>query len=104
MNEPGALLSATEVVERTGSWVCENFLYMRSDRRLEPDDALLGSGVIDSVGVIELVEFLQRSFGIEIADQEITESNLGTLNAVGRFVATKCQGSGGVERRSRQVA
>jgi acyl carrier protein len=102
------LMSETEIVDRTRSWVRENFLYMRSDWKLEGDDPMLGSGVIDSVGVIELVEFLQRSFGIEIADQEITETNLGTLNAVGRFVSQKCQagnGAGaGAERRPRQVA
>ena len=80
------------------------FLYMRSDWQLGTDDPMLGSGVIDSVGVIELVEFLQRTWGIEIADQEITETNLGTLNAVGRFVHQKCDAGTGAERRPRQVA
>ena len=104
MSETVAPMSESEIVDRTRCWVRENFLYMRSDWKLDGDDPMLGSGVIDSVGVIELVEFLQRTFGIEIADEEITETNLGSLNAVGRFVHQKCRAGAGAERRPRQVA
>ncbi|MBI4500236.1 MAG: acyl carrier protein [Gemmatimonadetes bacterium] len=97
-------LPEMEIVDRTRSWVRENFLYMRTDWKLGGDDPMLGSGVIDSVGVIELVEFLQRTFGIDIADEEITETNLDSLNAVGRFVHQKCNARSGAERRPRQVA
>ena len=49
----------------------------------------------DSIGVIELVEFLQREFGCAIAEDEITEANLGSLSAIARFVHTKRNGKGG---------
>jgi len=83
-----------EIVDRTRTWVRENFLYMRPDWKFSDDDPLLGSGVIDSIGVIELVEFLQTAFGFKIADDEIVEQNVGSLHAIGRFVHAKCQGSG----------
>lgn len=97
-------MNETEIVNRTRDWVRENFLYMRPDWALGDGDPMLGSGVIDSVGVIELVEFLQRNFGITVADDEITETNLGSLKAVGRFVAEKCRATQGAAGRSRQVA
>ena len=84
----------TEIVDRTRTWVRENFLYMRPDWKFGDDDPLLGSGVIDSIGVIELVEFLQTAFAFKIADEEIVEQNLGSLNAIGRFVYAKCQSHG----------
>lgn len=87
-------LSAPEVVTRTRTWVRENFLYMRPDWPLGDDDPLLGSGVIDSIGVIELVGFLQSTFGFTIADDEIVETNLGSLGAIGRFVHEKCRRAG----------
>lgn len=91
MSQAGSY-SPTEIVDRTRTWVRENFLYMRPDWKFGDDDPLLGSGVIDSIGVIELVEFLQSAFSVKVADDEIVEQNLGTLNAIGRFVSGKLPG------------
>ncbi len=93
MSQTGSYTQA-DIVDRTRTWVRENFLYMRPDWKLGDDAPLLGSGVIDSVGVIELVEFLQSAFAFKIADDEIVEQNLGSLNAIGRFVHAKCHGDG----------
>lgn len=92
MSQAGSY-SPTEIVDRTRTWVRENFLYMRPDWKFGDDDPLLGSGVIDSVGVIELVEFLQSAFDVKVADDEIVEQNLGTLNAIGQFVYGKVPGN-----------
>src|SRR5258706_16035513 len=67
---------------------------MRPDWKFGDDDPLLGAGVIDSIGVIELVEFLQSAFKVKVADDEIVEQNLGTLTAIGRFVGGKLPGNG----------
>jgi acyl carrier protein len=92
MSQAGSY-SPTEIVDRTRTWVRENFLYMRPDWKFGDDDPLLGAGVIDSIGVIELVEFLQSAFQVKVADDEIVEQNLGTLNAIGRFVNGKFPGN-----------
>lgn len=81
------MASAAEIVDRTRHWVRDNFLYMRPDWPLDEDAPLLRSGVIDSIGVIELVGFLEVTFGVSIPEHEITEENLGTLGAIGRFVS-----------------
>jgi acyl carrier protein len=83
-----------EILERTRAYLRENFLYMRPDWTLGKDDPLLGTGVIDSIGVIEVVEFLQREFNCVIAEEEITEGNLGSLGAIVRFVRAKSNGDG----------
>ena len=84
-----------EIAARTLAWVRDNFLYMRPDWKLGQDDPLIGNGVVDSVGVIELIEFLQREFGCTVNEDEITERNLGSLGAIARFVYTKRSGNGG---------
>ena len=95
---------APEVIaDRTRAYVRDNFLYMRPDWPLDDEAPLLGGGVIDSIGVIELVDFLQREFGCAIVEDEITEANLGSLGAITRFVHAKCAGQGGAVRRH-QVA
>jgi acyl carrier protein len=79
----------TEVIDRVRGFVRENFLYMQADWPLADDTPLLAAGVLDSIGVLELVEFLQREYGIAIADDDMSEQNLGSLNGIAAFVATR---------------
>lgn len=82
-------MSTESILARVRDYVTESYLYMRPDFTLGDDDNLLGNGVLDSMGVIELTEFLASEFGIEIADNEITESNLGTLRSIAQYVTSK---------------
>jgi len=63
---------------------------------LGDQDRLLQRGVIDSMGVMELIAFLRSEFGVVVADEDITESNLGTLADIARYVsAHRSNGNGG---------
>lgn len=77
------------VTQDVRAFIQESFLYMRPDVELQDDDDLLGQGLIDSLGFVELVEEIQARYGITIADVEITEENLGSVSAIVRFVAAK---------------
>jgi acyl carrier protein len=74
---------------RVREYVRENFLYMRQGYELSDDDSLLGNGIIDSMGVIELITYVQEEFGVQVGEEEITEENFGTLSAIARFVEGK---------------
>ncbi len=87
-------LTPAVIADRTRAYVRDNFLYMRPDWPLKDEDPLFGGGVIDSIGVIELVGFLQREFGCTLEEEEITERNLGSIAAIARFVSAKCNGGG----------
>lgn len=78
-----------EVLERTRAYVKENFLYMRPEFEFGDRDSLLKQGVVDSMGVVELIEFLQEEFGIAVEDAEATEENFDSLAAIGRYVVIK---------------
>ena len=82
-------MTMDDVVERTRAFVQTTFLYTRPDFRIGVDYSLLGNGIIDSMGALELLEFLQAEFGLSIADDEVTESNFGTLSSIARFVLAK---------------
>ena len=93
------------IVARTREWVREHFLYMRPEWRLGIDDPLLRNGVIDSIGVVELVAWLSDEFDVTIPEAELTERNLGTLGAIATFVDGKRRdGSAGEAGRPRHVA
>src|SRR6266487_1360650 len=75
------------ILARTRAYVNETFLYMRPGLTLGDQDRLLQRGVIDSMGVMELIAFLRSEFGVVVADEDITESNLGTLADIARYVS-----------------
>lgn len=81
-------MSHDDVIAAARGFVMETFLYTHPDSVLGPDEPLL-AGIIDSMGVIELVDWLASTWGIYVEDDEITESNLGTLAAIARYVSRK---------------
>ena len=67
-------------------YVDENCLYMRRGVVVGDDESLLTRGVIDSLGVVELVAFVEERWNISVDAAEIVEANFGTFNAITRFV------------------
>ena len=82
-------MTAAQVIDRTRQYITENFLYMRRDIVLGEDDSLLERGIIDSMGVMDVLGFIDETFGVTPADDEVTEANLGSPRAIARFVAGK---------------
>jgi acyl carrier protein len=53
------------------------------------DDSLTTSGVIDSLAIFRLVSFIEDTFGVRIADEEIVNDNFKSVNDIDRFVSSK---------------
>jgi acyl carrier protein len=81
--------ASADVKTEIRGYIEENFLYMHPDLELADGDLLLSLGVVDSFGFVELVEEIQGRYGITIQDVEITEENLGSIDAITAFVASK---------------
>ncbi len=60
-------------------------------RSLEPDEDLLEQQVIDSLGIMKLILFMEETFGIKVDDVEIVPENFQTLNMMVKFVEQKKQ-------------
>jgi acyl carrier protein len=70
-------------------FVIENFLFGRSDVMLNGDTSFLESRIIDSTGVLELVNFLETTYGIEVEEEEMDPANLDSLERIATFVGKK---------------
>jgi acyl carrier protein len=55
-------------------------------RAIGVDDDLLTSGLVDSMGIMALVFFLEQRYGIQIAPGDVTIENFGTIRAIERYV------------------
>lgn len=80
-------MTEADILPRLRQFVTDNFLYMRRDATVGDDDSLLARGVIDSLGVMELVGFVESAFGIAVDPADITEEHFGSLAAMARYVA-----------------
>ena len=79
----------TEAIEYTvREFIAENFLF-RADAKITDDQSLLDTGVMDSTGVLELIAFLEQTYGITVADEEIVPENLDSVSNMTSYLSTK---------------
>ena len=82
-------MSSQQVKDTVMNFIRENFIMGRSDVALDEKVSLIDSGVMDSTGVLELVEFLESQYSIKIDDEELVAENLETIENIINFLMTK---------------
>ena len=82
-------MSTNPITATLRAFVVENFLYGDTSVAFEDSASLIGNGLMDSTGVLELVSFLEEHYGLSISDAEIVPANLDSVAAIGDFVARK---------------
>jgi acyl carrier protein len=75
-------------------FVVENYLFGDLSAAPGDDDSLVERGIIDSTGVLELVEFLESHFGIEVTEMETVPENLDSISNLTKFVLGNRVGTG----------
>jgi acyl carrier protein len=63
--------------------------YVASAEMPSDDASLLENGVIDSTGVLEIIGFLEQTFGFRVEDEEIVPANLDTVRCITDYVLSK---------------
>lgn len=70
------------------AFIAENFLF-RADADITDDQSLLDSGVMDSTGVLELIAYLETTYGISVADEDIVPENLDSIARITAYLSMK---------------
>lgn len=55
---------------------------IKGKKDISYDDSLINSGLVDSFGILELVFFMDSTFGIRVEDYEILDSEADTINRI----------------------
>jgi acyl carrier protein len=58
-------------------------------QQIKDSDPLLESGVLDSLGVLDLVSFVEQEFSVHVADDELTPENFQTIDRIAAFIESK---------------
>jgi acyl carrier protein len=69
-------------------FVTTNF-YVADSSALNDSESLLDQGIIDSTGVLEVIFFIEETFGIKVEDSEMLPENLDSIERIASFVNRK---------------
>jgi acyl carrier protein len=78
-----------DTVQEIRQFIFDNFLFDAAEEDLGNDDSFLEQGVIDSTGVLELVEWLEETFDFAVDDEELIPENLDSVNKLAAFITKK---------------
>jgi acyl carrier protein len=76
------------VAERIRAFLVDSFL-LGDDDGFDDADSLIEAGIVDSTGVMEVVTFLEETFVVDIADDELVADNLDSVERLAAFVRRK---------------
>lgn len=78
-----------EIEERVRDYIARNLLFSEEGFPFGDDGSFLQQGIIDSLGVMELVEFVQRDFGIQVEQKEVTPDHFDSVTKLAAFIRRK---------------
>ena len=85
------MVTSSSISDRLRTFLYKQFP-LAEQRRIADGDPLLDSGVVDSLGILEIVTFLEEEFEVAITDEELLPENFGSIEALTRFIEGKIGG------------
>lgn len=84
-----AALEVGAVERAVTTFIVDNFLFGNAADAPAPATSFMETGLIDSTGVLELVAFVESTYGIKVGDDELVPENLDSVANLAAFVARK---------------
>jgi acyl carrier protein len=70
-------------------YISKNLLFSDSGFHYDDDASFLDEGIIDSLGIIELVTFVEKRFGVSVADHELIPDNFDSVRKLDAYIQRK---------------
>jgi len=75
--------------EKLRTFIQNNFLLGDKNRAIKEDESFLQNGIIDSTGVLELVNFIEETYKIKVEDEELVPENLDSIQNLIAYIQRK---------------
>jgi acyl carrier protein len=82
-------LDLNSILSELREFIARNFLFSDKGYTYGDDASFLESGIIDSLGIIELVTFVEKTYGISVADNELLPENFDSVAKLGSYIVNK---------------
>lgn len=70
-------------------FILTNYLFTEDQNKLSDSESLMKNGTMDSTGILELIMFLEETFGIKVVDEEMVPENLDSVSNAVAFLERK---------------
>jgi len=77
------------IKEKLQQFISDTFIKGKTGTKLIDSDSFFENDIIDSTGVLELVLFIEQTFGFRVEDEEIIPENLDSINRLVTYVNSK---------------
>lgn len=68
-------------------FIVSNFLFGADDSTLGDEDSFLENGIIDSTGILEVVAWIEETFGFRVPDADLLPENFDSISCLGRYIS-----------------
>ena len=75
--------------EQLRTFILENYLFTDDQGKLNNKDSFLDTGILDSMGILELIYFLDEEMSIKVQSEEMIPSNLDSINNLLKLIDNK---------------
>ena len=82
------MLQTQDTSARVHQWIVGHFP-LAKEIQISPADSLLESGIVDSLGTLEIVMFLEKEFGLVVEDEDMVADHFETIQSIANFVDSK---------------
>lgn len=82
-------MDLNEMKKSVREYLVEEYLDDEDAATLTDDSPLVSSGLIDSISVLQVVDFLEGKFEFEFEPHEVDQANINTINLIVNFVKSK---------------
>ncbi len=70
-------------------FIIESFLFGQDDGTFTTEDSLLEKGIVDSTGILEVVEFVENKFDLRVEDDELVPEHFDSIALMRSFIESK---------------
>lgn len=81
-------MNKEDIGTTVSNFISNNFLF-NQDKKIDHSVSLLGTGIIDSMGTLELISFLESKYNIRFDDEELVAENFDSIEKIKEFLSKK---------------
>ena len=67
-------------------YIARNLLFSDNGFKYGDDASFLEEGIVDSLGIMDLICFIEETFGLTVADEDLTPDNFDSVNKLANYI------------------